>query len=44
MQFSQLCALLGGGLDEQVVLKGVAQYALLVQGCWVVKRLENFCN
>ncbi|XP_065659341.1 DNA-directed RNA polymerase III subunit RPC5 isoform X2 [Hydra vulgaris] len=37
MQFSHLCALLGGGMDEQIVLKGVAQYALLVQGCWVVK-------
>ncbi|XP_057311947.1 DNA-directed RNA polymerase III subunit RPC5-like [Hydractinia symbiolongicarpus] len=37
LQFTQLCTLLGGGLDENVVLKGLTQYALLVQGCWVVK-------
>ena len=37
LQFTQLCALLGGGMDISAVLTGLTQYAMLVQGCWVVK-------
>ncbi|XP_066920648.1 DNA-directed RNA polymerase III subunit RPC5-like [Clytia hemisphaerica] len=37
LQFTQLCVLLGGGLDDKIVLKALEQYAMLVQGCWVVK-------
>jgi len=37
IQFSQLCSLLGTSVDAKVVIKGLSQYAMLVQGCWVVK-------
>ncbi|XP_020608714.1 DNA-directed RNA polymerase III subunit RPC5-like [Orbicella faveolata] len=37
ISFSQLCRLLSPGAKEASVLKCVQQYAVLVQGCWVVK-------
>lgn len=37
LQFTQLCALLGGGMDSEAVLTALTQYSMLVQGCWVVK-------
>jgi len=37
LQFTQLCTLLGGGMDNGAVLTALSQYAMLVQGCWVVK-------
>ena len=38
ISFSQLCRLLSPAAKEASVLKCVQQYAVLVQGCWVVKR------
>eukprot|EP00794_Sanderia_malayensis_P009129 gene9129-10102_t len=32
-----LISLLGPSLDEKTILKGLHNYAILVQGCWVVK-------
>ena len=40
IQFHHLLALLGPGLDEKTILKGLHDFAILVQGCWVIKRLE----
>ncbi|XP_068672211.1 DNA-directed RNA polymerase III subunit RPC5-like isoform X1 [Montipora foliosa] len=37
ISFSQLCRLLSPPTKEATVLKCVQQYAVLVQGCWVVK-------
>ncbi|KAJ7361996.1 DNA-directed RNA polymerase III subunit RPC5 [Desmophyllum pertusum] len=37
ISFSQLCRLLSPATKEASVLKCVQQYAVLVQGCWVVK-------
>ncbi|KAK2564331.1 DNA-directed RNA polymerase III subunit RPC5 [Acropora cervicornis] len=37
INFSQLCRLLSPATKEATVLKCVQQYAVLVQGCWVVK-------
>lgn len=37
IQFHHLLALLGPGIDEKAILKGLYSYAVLVQGCWVVK-------
>lgn len=41
ISFSQLCRLLSPAAKEASVLKCVQQYAVLVQGCWVVKRWES---
>lgn len=38
ISFSQLCRLLSPAAKEASVLKCIQQYAVLVQGCWVVKR------
>lgn len=40
INFSQLCRLLSPATKEATVLKCVQQYAVVVQGCWVVKRYE----
>ncbi|XP_066026635.1 DNA-directed RNA polymerase III subunit RPC5-like isoform X1 [Pocillopora verrucosa] len=37
ISFSQLCRLLSPAAKEASVLKCLQQYAVLVQGCWVVK-------
>eukprot|EP00795_Rhopilema_esculentum_P009449 gene9449-17167_t len=37
IQFHHLLALLGPGLDEKTILKGLHDFAVLVQGCWVIK-------
>lgn len=37
ISFSQLCRLLSPVAKEATVLKCIQQYAVLVQGCWVVK-------
>ena len=39
MSFPEICGLLYPPANELAVLKCVQQHAVLVQGCWIVKRL-----
>lgn len=41
MRLNQLLALLPQGTDTMATLKSLQQVAVLVQGCWVVKRFVN---
>lgn len=36
-EFNHLLAILGPDFDEKTILKGLHEFAVLVQGCWVVK-------
>ena len=38
VQFSKLMELLPEGTDQQAALRLLQQVAVMVQGCWVVKR------
>lgn len=44
IRFSQLLALLPQGIEATAVLRSLQQVAVLVQGCWVVKRSVFICN
>lgn len=44
IRFSQLLALLPQGVDATAVLRSLQQVAVLVQGCWVVKRFVKKHN
>ena len=39
IKFSQLISYLSPGTDHQAVLRCLQMMAVLVQGCWVLKRL-----
>ena len=44
LEFSHLLAILGPEFDEKTILKGLHEFAVLVQGCWVVKRFLKNLN
>ena len=43
-EFNHLLAILGPDFDEKTILKGLHEFAVLVQGCWVVKRFLERIN